>query len=148
MYPFNRVNKNNIGFYTAIVFAPKKLLCQRPKSSIRTGTLRWKGSVRKYASIWWILSCMVRKSSAPRVIIVEMPISESVEYRAPTQSQNTIIFAVSMPNLTASPVLVETATKCRATCSGAPGELLSISWIKRPPAPVLTLNLPIIILPD
>ena len=52
-------------------------------------------------------------------IIVDSPIAESIEYRPPTQSQNSNMFAVSMPKLATSPALVETATKCLATAAGS-----------------------------
>ncbi len=62
---------------------------------------------------------MARKCSGPMAIIVERPIAESMEYRPPTQSQNSNMFEVSMPNLATSAALVETATKCRATAAGS-----------------------------
>src|SRR4030095_2832753 len=40
--------------------------------------------------------------------------------RPPTQSQNSNMLAVSMPNLATSEVFVETATKCRATDFSSP----------------------------
>ena len=58
---------------------------------------------------------MARKFSVPMASIVERPIAESIEYRPPTQSQNSNMLAVSMPNLATSEALVETATKCLAT---------------------------------
>ena len=53
-------------------------------------------------------------------IIVERPIAESIEYLPPTQSQNSNMFAVSMPNAETFAALVETATKCFATALGSP----------------------------
>ena len=58
---------------------------------------------------------MARKCSGPMAGMVDKPIAESIEYRPPTQSQNSNMFAVSMPNLATSAALVETATKCQAT---------------------------------
>ena len=80
-----------------------------------TGKLRSNGAVRKCSSIWWAPSSIAWKFSGPMAIIVERPIAEFIEYRPPTQSQNSNIFAVSMPNLATSPAFVETATKCLAT---------------------------------
>ena len=52
--------------------------------------------------------------------MVERPIAESIEYRPPTQSQNSNMFAVSIPNFATSSALVETATKCLATAFSSP----------------------------
>ena len=62
----------------------------------------------------WNPASIARKFSGPIAIIVDRPIAESIEYRPPTQSQNSNMFAVSMPNLLTSSALVETATKCLA----------------------------------
>ena len=45
--------------------------------------------------------------------------AESYEYRPPTQSQNSNMFAVSMPNFSTSSAFVETATKCFATAASS-----------------------------
>ena len=58
---------------------------------------------------------MARKLSGPIAIMEDSPIAESTEYRPPTQSHVTNIFAVSMPNFATSSAFVETATKCFAT---------------------------------
>ncbi len=52
--------------------------------------------------------------------IVESPIAESIEYRPPTQSQNSNMLAVSIPNFATPSALVETATKCLATDDSSP----------------------------
>ena len=46
--------------------------------------------------------------------------AESMEYRPPTQSQNSNIFAVSIPNCATSDAFVETATKWLATALSSP----------------------------
>ena len=43
-------------------------------------------------------------------------------YLPPTQSQNSNMFASSMPNLVTSSLLVESATKCLATCAASLAE--------------------------
>ena len=53
-------------------------------------------------------------------IIVDNPIADSIEYRPPTQSQNSNMLAVSMPNFWTSAAFVDTATKCFATAVSSP----------------------------
>jgi hypothetical protein len=53
-------------------------------------------------------------------IMVESPMAESIEYRPPTQSQNSNMFVGSMPNSTTFAVLVDRATKCLATARASP----------------------------
>ena len=62
----------------------------------------------------------MRKFSAPIASIVDRPIAESMEYRPPTQSQNSNMLRVSMPNSETFAALVETATKCLATALASP----------------------------
>src|SRR6266699_5528972 len=52
--------------------------------------------------------------------MVESPMAEHIEYRPPTQSQNSNMLVVSIPNFRTSEVLVETATKCFATDLSSP----------------------------
>ena len=47
-------------------------------------------------------------------IMVESPIADDIEYRPPTQSQNSNMLAVSIPNFATSRAFVEIATKCLA----------------------------------
>ena len=58
--------------------------------------------------------------SGPTATIVNRPIAESIEYRPPTQSQNSNMFAVSIPNSATRSAFVETATKCLAIAAGSP----------------------------
>ena len=60
-------------------------------------------------------------------IISDSPIAESYEYRPPTQSQNSNMFAVSMPNSATFSALVDTATKCLATAASSFSEASSQS---------------------
>ncbi len=53
-------------------------------------------------------------------IISERPIAESYEYRPPTQSQNSNMFSVSIPNLSTSRVFVDTAMKWFCTADSSP----------------------------
>ena len=76
--------------------------------------------MRKCSSILWKPSSRPRKFSGPTAIIVDSPIAETIEYRPPTQSQNSNMFAVSMPNSETLAAFVETATKCRATARWSP----------------------------
>ena len=52
--------------------------------------------------------------------MVESPIAESIEYRPPTQSQNSNMLVVSMPNSATFSAFVDTATKCLATALASP----------------------------
>ena len=81
---------------------------------------RSNGAVLKCSSISRNPSSMSRKPSGPMATISESPIAESTEYRPPTQSQNSNMFSVSMPNSATFSALVETATKCLATAFGVP----------------------------
>ncbi|PPS68237.1 hypothetical protein BZZ08_07417 [Streptomyces sp. MH60] len=58
-------------------------------------------------------------------IIRESPIAESKEYRPPTQSQNSNMLAVSMPNPVTFSALVDSATKCLATAFSSPSNAAS-----------------------
>ena len=46
--------------------------------------------------------------------------AEPMEYRPPTQSQNSNMLAISMPNSETFAAFVETATKCLATAAPSP----------------------------
>src|SRR6516225_11182543 len=55
---------------------------------------------------------MPRKFSGPMASMVDSPTAEHMEWRSPTQSQNSNILPVSMPNFATSDGFAETATKC------------------------------------
>ena len=63
--------------------------------------------------------------------MVDRPIADSMEYRPPTQSQNSNMFAVSMPNFCTSDALVDTATKCFATACSSPNAASSHARAER-----------------
>ena len=98
------------------VWAPKKLLYQMPIRPSITGRFFSSGAVRKCWSIAWPPSSNCSKLSMPMETAIDRPIADQSEYRPPTQSQNSNMFFVSMPNFVTSFSLVERATKCLATC--------------------------------
>lgn len=55
------------------------------------------------------------KLSKPMYSDMDKPIADQSEYRPPTQSQNSNIFALSIPNSVTLVSLVDKATKCFAT---------------------------------
>src|SRR4030095_1441419 len=52
--------------------------------------------------------------------MIDSPTAEPIEYRPPTQSQNSNMLPASMPKLTTSALLVETATKCFDIAASSP----------------------------
>ena len=78
------------------------------------------GAVRKCSSTMRKPSSISRKRSGPMAIIRDRPIAESKEYRPPTQSQNSNMLAVSIPNPVTFSAFVDSATKCFATAFSSP----------------------------
>ncbi len=76
----------------------------------------WCGNVRPSRSAP-VSSCS--KLSMPMKTAMDRPMADQSEYRPPTQSQNSNMFCLSMPNLVTSFSLVERATKCLATAAGS-----------------------------
>ncbi len=74
----------------------------------------------------------------PMAMAIGRPIADHSEKRPPTQSQNSNMFAASMPNAVTSSVLVDSATKCLATAPSPSAStsqaradlaLVSVSWV-------------------
>ena len=76
--------------------------------------------MRKCSSISCDPASISPNCSGPIATIVDKPMADSMEYRPPTQSQNSNMFAVSMPNLATRSAFVDTATKCLATAASEP----------------------------
>lgn len=97
--------------------APRKLTYQTLSRPIRTGTFCANGVVATCWSTAWKPARKSRKPSGPIAIASDVPITESTEYRPPTQSQNPNALAGSMPNTATLSSAVDTATKCCATAA-------------------------------
>lgn len=75
------------------------------------------GALRKCSSTKLAPSSNLWKLSKPIWTAIDKPIADQREYRPPTQSQNSNIFASSMPNSRTFGPLVDNATKCFATAA-------------------------------
>ena len=91
-----------------------------PTSAKITGIFCSNGACWKCSSMSCIPASNSWKLSTPIANIIDRPIALSSEYLPPTQSQNSNILAVSIPNFSTSSELVDSATKCFATADSSP----------------------------
>ena len=104
----------------ACVGRSKPLRFQCSIRPINTGMFAANGADTKCSSISCAPARNVRNPSGPIATINDKPIADHIEYRPPTQSQNSNMFSTSMPNSDTFSAFVDTATKCRATAASEP----------------------------
>ena len=77
-----------------------------PRTARITGRLDSMGAVRKWLSIQWAPDSSSTKLSNPMFKAIVIPMADHRLYLPPTQSQNSNIFASSMPNLVTNDLFV------------------------------------------